>query len=119
MELKRTIKLKPVKAFRQSENNPYMNGLLMKRDLTTREACHIYRNIFLFNIDLSLDDYDSEEEKKGYYEDITKAMNNYIKGMIGWGTLCDETYCYDDDEMGPSVASCLKLTEYLQQKNIV
>lgn len=46
-------------------------------------------------------------------------MNNYIKGDIGWRTLCDETYCYDDDEMGPSVASCLKLTEYLQQKGIV
>lgn len=46
-------------------------------------------------------------------------MNNYIKGDIGWSTLCDEAYCYDDDEMGPSVASCLKLTEYLQQKGIV
>ena len=118
MELKRKIKLKPVTAFRRSENNPYMYGLSMKRDLTTREACHIYRNIFLFDIDLSLDEYDAEE-KKDYYTEITKAMNNYIKGDIGWSTLCDETYCYDDDEMGPSVASCLKLTEYLQKKNIV
>ena len=118
MELKRKIKLKPVTAFRRSEDNPYMYGLSMKRDLTTREACHIYRNIFLFDIDLSLDEYDTEE-KKEYYAEITKAMNNYIKGDIGWSMLCDETYCYDDDEMGPSVASCLKLTEYLQKKNIV
>ena len=118
MELKRKIKLNPVVAFRRSKQNPYMYGLLMKRDLTVKEACHIYRNIFLFNIDLSLDESDAEE-KKEYYIAITKAMNNYIKGDIGWSTLCDETYCYDDDEMGPSVASCLKLTEYLQQKGIV
>lgn len=118
MELKRRIKLKPVVAFCRSEQNPYMVGLQMKRDLTTKEACHIYRNIFLFDIDLSLDEYDTEE-KKEYYAEITKAMNNYIKGDIGWSTLCDETYCYDDDDSGPSVASCLKLTEYLQRKGIV
>jgi len=118
MELKRRIKLNPVVAFRRSEKNPYMYGLQMKRDLTVKEACHIYRNIFLFNIDLSLNESDAEE-KKEYYTAITEAMNNYIKGDIGWSTLCDEAYCYDDDEMGPSVASCLKLTEYLQQKGIV
>ena len=95
-----------------------MRGLVLKRKVTTREACHIYRNIFLFDIDLSLNESDAEE-KKEYYTAITKAMNNYIKGDIGWNTLCDETYCYDDDEMGPSIASCLKLTEYLQQKGIV
>lgn len=118
MKLERRIKLKPVTAVRRSEDNPYMYGLLLNRDLTTREACHIYRNIFLFNIDLSLDESDAEE-KKDYYVAITNAMNKYIKGEIGWSSLCDETYCYDDDEMGPSVASCLKLTEYLQQKGII
>lgn len=95
-----------------------MYGLQMNRDLTVKEACHIYRNIFLFNIDLSLNESDAEE-KKEYYAEITAAMNNYIKGDIGWSELCDATYCYDDEEMGPSVASCLKLTEYLQQKGIV
>lgn len=118
MELKRRIKLRPIVAFRRSEQNPYMDGLQMKRDLTVREACHIYRNIFLFDIDLSLNESDAKE-KKEYYATITAAMNNYIKGDIGWSRLCDETYCYDDDERGPSVASCLKLTEYLQQKGIV
>ena len=63
MELKRRIKLSPVVAFRRSEQNPYMYGLQMKRDLTTKEACHIYRNIFLFDIDLSLEESDAEEKK--------------------------------------------------------
>lgn len=118
----KTITLKPIKAIRESKNNPYMRGLVMKRNLTTREACHIYRNIFLFNIDLILNDYDCDgtdgvEEKKEYYKDITDTMNDYIKGNADWSRLCDETYCYDDDETGGvSIAAHLKLLEYLQKK---
>ena len=115
------ITLKPVKVVRQSANNPYMRGLVTKRDLTTREACHIYREIFLFNLDLSLDDFESREEKEDFYKDITEKMNLYIKGDIGWDGLCDATYCYEDpdDDRGPSVASHLKLVEYLQKKGVI
>ena len=124
MELKRKIKLKPVVAFRRSKLNPYMYGLQMKRKLTVREACHIYRNILLFNIDLAIDDIKcdsfAKEELRRYYDEITDAMNSYIAGDIGWMGLCDATYCYDTDEDdGLSVAAALKLTEYLQQKGII
>ena len=124
MELKRRIKLSPVVAFRRSEQNPYMYGLKMKRKLTVREACHIYRNILLFNIDLAIDDIKCDsfvkEELRRFYDEITDAMNSYIAGDIGWRGLCDATYCYDTDEDdGLSVAAALKLTEYLQQKGIV
>ena len=113
------ITLKPVKCVRQSANNPYMRGLVMKRGLTTREACHIYREIYLFNLDLSLDDFDSKEEKNYFYKDITDKMNDYIKGDVSWNDLCDATYCYDDDESGASIASQLKLVEYLQKKGVI
>ena len=124
MELKRRINLKPVVEFRRSEQNPYMYGLQMKRKLPVREACHIYRNILLFNIDLAIDDIKcdnfAKEELRRFYDEITDAMNNYIAGDIGWMGLCDATYCYDTDEDdGLSVAAALKLTEYLQQKGII
>lgn len=118
-EIIKTIKLNPVKCIRQSKNNPYMRGLVMKRNLTRREACHIYREIFLFNLDLSLDDFEDSLEKDNFYTEITEAMNNWIKGDVGWTTICDATYCYDDDEMGPSAASCLKLVEYLQKREVI
>jgi hypothetical protein len=118
-EITYRITLNPIKCIRQSRNNPYMRGLVMKRDLTTREACHIYRNIFLFNLDLSLSDFDSKEEKDDFYKDITEKMNYYIKGDVCWNDLCDATYCYDDDERGPSIASHLKLVEYLQKKGVI
>ncbi len=120
-EITKTITLKPVKCIRQSKNNPYMRGLVMKRNLTTREACHIYRNILLFNLDLSLDDFESREERDYFYKDITDTMNAYIKGDAGWRSLCDATYCYDvdDDDTGPSIAAHLKLAQYLQEKNVI
>ena len=46
------ITLNPIRVIRQSKNNPYMRGLVVKRELTIREACHIYREIYLFNLDL-------------------------------------------------------------------
>lgn len=119
---KETIKkitLKPIKVIRQSANNPYMRGLVTKRDLTTREACHIYREIYLFNLDLSLDDYKSKEERNDFYKDITKSMNDYIKGDCSWNDLCEATCCYDDDKDGTSIASQIKLVEYLQKKGVV
>lgn len=118
-EIIKTITLRPVRVIRQSKQNPYMRGLVLKREVTTREACHIYRNIFLFDIDLSLNDMEDKEEKDYFYSDITEKMNEYLKGNADWGSLCEATYCYDDDETGASVASHLKLVEYLQKRGIV
>lgn len=120
-EIIKRIALKPIKVIRQSANNPYMRGLVTKRDLTTREACHIYREIYLFNLDYSLDDCESKEERDYFYKDITQTMNNYIKGDVGWNDLCEATYCYDydDDGSGASIASQLKLVEYLQKRGVI
>ena len=119
-DIVKTIKLKPIKCIRQSKNNPYMRGLVMRRDLTIREACHIYREIFLFDLDLSLNDFDSKDERDFFYKDITDKMNSYIKGYVGWNDLCDATYCYDeDDDGGVSIAAHLKLVEYLQKKLVI
>ena len=50
-----------------------------------------------------------------------KAIEAYIKGDIGWDSLCEATYCYEDpdDDRGPSIASHLKLVEYLQRKSVI
>ena len=119
-EIIKKITLKPIKCIRQSENNPYMRGLVMKRDLTVREACHIYREIFLFDLDYSLSDFENKDEKDYFYKDITNTLNDYIKGDVGYNALCDATYCYDqDDDRGLSIACHLKLVEYLQKRQVI
>lgn len=119
-EIIKTIKLNsPIKAIRQSRHNPYMRGLVMKRELTTREACHIYRDIFLFNLDLAISECFDKDEKTEFYKDITEELDLYIKGEASWNALCDVTGCYADDDDTPSIAAHLKLAEYLQQREII
>lgn len=118
-EIIKTIKLNPIKVIRQSRHNPYMRGLVMKRELTTREACHIYRDIFLFNLDLAISECFDKEEKTEFYKDITEELNLYIKGEASWNALCDITGCYADDDDTPSIAAHLKLAEYLQKREII
>jgi len=114
------ITLKPIRCIRQSENNPYMRGLVMKRDLTVREACHIYRDIFLFDLDLSLNDFENKEERDDFYAEVTEKMNGYIKGDCSYRDLCDATYCYDlDDDSGISIGAHIKLVEYLQKREVI
>jgi hypothetical protein len=73
----------------------------------------------LFDLDLSLEDFDCKE-KKDYFYDITEKMNSYIKGDVGYNDLCEATYCWsDDDDDGASVACHLKLVEYLQKREVI
>lgn len=84
------------------------------------EKLVIYRNIFLFDLDLSIDDFDCKEEKDYFYNDITEKMNSYIKGDVGWNDLCEATYCWSDyDDGGASVACHIKLVEYLQKREVI
>ena len=49
---------------------------------------------------------------------LTVAFNNYLKGKMEW-CVCDATYCYDEDDLGPSIACHLYVLEYLIKKGII
>ena len=95
------------------------HGLKLKRDATKREAVYCLKNIMGFNLDLSLDDCETNQEKDSYKNDITIAFNEYLKGHIEWCVLCEETFCYDEDGLGPSIACHLYLIQYLIKKEII
>lgn len=102
-----------------STANPIPFGLELKRDLTIKEACYCLKNIMGFNIQLSFDEFESKEELNEYKEEITKELNDYLKGKSDWGTLCETTYCYDYDNMGISIACHLYVLSYLIKKGII
>lgn len=120
MELKKkTLKLTKNIPVLCTTGNPIPYALVLKRDLTVREACYCLRNLMGFNLNLSLEEYDTEEERNDYRQEITKAFNKYLRGTCDWSSLCDATYCYDDDDMGPSIACHLYVIEYLIKKEII
>ena len=103
-----------------TKNNPIPHALKLKRDATMRESIHCLKNIMGFNLDLVLDDCESNDEKYDYKNDITIAFNDYIKGNIEWSVLCENTFCYDyDDVGGASIACHIYLIQYLIKKEII
>lgn len=116
---KKTLKLSKNIPVLCTQGNPIPYALVLKRDATIREACYCLRNIMGFNLNLSLGEYDTREEKDDYRKSVTKCFNDYLKGKADWSGLCEETYCYDDDYMGVSIACHLSVLEYLIKKGIV
>ena len=120
MEIKKkTLKLDTNIPVLCTTGNPIPYALVLKRDATVREACHCLRNLMGFYLDLSLDDFETREERDDFRKDITVAFNNYLKGKMEWCELCDATYCYDEDDLGPSIACHLYVLEYLIKKGII
>ena len=97
--------------------NGYPQGFILKREPTVRETMHILRNILGFN--LNLDDCDAEEERKEYRQDCQKSLTKFLRGDMDWTYLCNDTYCYDDDDTGFPFASAFPLAGYLKQKGII
>lgn len=102
-----------------TDGNPIPFGIKMKRDLTIKEACHCFRNILGFDINLSMEEFDDREMLNEYRQSITDILNAYVKGDADYNALCEETYCYDEDNIGISFANHLYLLEYLIKKDIV
>lgn len=99
--------------------NGYPQGFILKREPTVREAMHILGNILGFNLNLSLDDCDNEEERKEYRNDCQKSLTKFLRGDMDWTYLCNENQCYDDDEMGFPMTSAFTMAVYLKQKGII
>lgn len=114
--LYRTISLKPVKVMYTSGNR-IPQFVKMKREATTREALHILRNILGFNIDYVFEDCENEEEKAMTRKEFTDALNGFLKGG-DYARLCEDTYCYDEDPIGPAYAPFLWMVSYCQEKGI-
>ena len=116
---KKTLKLNKNIPVLCTTGNPIPYALVLKRDLTIKEACHCLRNLMGFDLNLSLDGFETNEERNDYRKEVTKTFNGYLNGKCDWSSLCDATYCYDYDDMGPSIACHLYVLEYLIKKEII
>lgn len=116
---KKTLKLNKNISVLCTTGNPIPYALVLKRDLTVREACHCLRNLMGFDLNLSLDEFETNEERNDYINEVTEYFNDYLKGKCDWSSLCDATYCYDYDSEGISMACHLYVLEYLIKKDII
>lgn len=113
--LKRTIKLEPIKV-KYTSGNRIPFSAVPKRKATVREAMHILRNIFGFNVDLALKDCETREELDNMRMDMTNSLNGFLNGG-DWSCLCENCYCYDDI-YDVNFAEFAWMISYCQEKGI-
>lgn len=101
------------------EANGYAKGFVLKREPTVREAIYILSNILGFSVDDYKDWFDNKEECQDFRKDCQAALTKYLKGECDYSHLCNETQCYDYDEIGFPIVYAFPLASYLQKKGII
>jgi hypothetical protein len=73
------------------ESNGFPSGLIMKRDLTFREANHLASSLLGINTSLTFDDcLDDKAEKKEMQQKLIEDITKLIKGNTGFDWISEE-----------------------------
>lgn len=101
------------------EANGYAKGFVLKREPNVRETMHILSNILGFAVNDYKDWFEDKEERQYFRKDCQSALTKYLKGECDYSHLCNETQCYDDEEVGFPIVYAFSLASYLQKKGII
>ncbi len=109
----KTIPLQPIKT---KVHFDFIEGLVLKRDVTVREARHILKKLLGININ-NREDHEYAWEYREYNEGLTQDVNKWLKGEIGDEAIQDYAYDCSDESLG--FWNCLNVCQYLQKKGII
>ena len=98
------------------ENNGAIRGFILKRNVTSREAMHILKNILGINVS-KREDFDSYYEYKETIDDMTDAINKWLVGKTDDAYIMEYAYDCSDDQLG--IFNMLPIISYLQKRNII
>jgi hypothetical protein len=101
------------------EANGFPKGFILNREPTERETMYILSNLLGFAVDDYKDWFDDKEERQDFRKDCQVALTKYLKGECDYSHLCNETQCYDDDEIGFPMVYAFSVASYLQKKGII
>ena len=83
----------------------------IKREITKREALHIYKNIW----QLESIEFDDSEQKDEFYE----SLINTIYGDTAYGEFVENILCEGIDSYDLNVLPFYETYEYLKKKGII
>ena len=101
------------------ETNGFPKGFVLKREPTIRESMYILQKILGFANDDYKDWFDDTIERQDYRKQCRFILTEFLKGDCDWTHLCNETQCYDYDEIGFPMASAFSMASYLKKKGII
>ena len=113
------VELKPIKVL--LDNNDWVEGLILKREVANDEALYILGNIFGINLDLYYNDFDVEEdweERDEWEQTVKEDVNNLLIGKIGYDYISEEyANCELLDDLNLGIY--LSLLVYLQKIHVI
>lgn len=101
------------------ETNGFPKGFVLKREPTIKESMYILQNILGFANEDYKEWFDDKEERQDYLNQCQFILTEFLKGECDWNCLCNETQCYDYDEIGFPFTSAFSLAYYLKIKEII
>lgn len=101
------------------ETNGFPKGFILKREPTIREAMYILENILGFAVGDYKEWFDDALERQDYRKQCRFTLTEFLKGDCDWTHLCNETQCYDYDEIGFPMASAFSMASYLKKRGII
>lgn len=111
----KTYKLGDVKMV--MENNGYIKGFPLKRELDYREAKYVMDALLGFNIQTSKA-FEYTYQYKDYKEELTKNVNNWLKGDADEFVI--KAYAYDMSGYEISLGfQLIAVIDYLKKKKII
>ena len=111
----KTYKLCDVKMV--MENNGYIKGCPLKREVEYREAKYVMDALLGFNI-LTSEDFEDTYEYKDYKEGLTKDVNNWLKGDADDFVIKEYAFDISSDEISWRF-QLIAVIDYLKKKKII
>ena len=113
------VELKPIKVL--LDNNDWVEGLILKKEVANDEALYILGNIFGINLDLYYNDFAVEEdweERDEWEQTVKEDVNNLLFGNIGYDYISEEyANCELLDDLNLGIY--LSLLVYLHKIHVI
>ncbi len=98
------------------ENNGFPKGLILKRDVTVREARYIMFNLLGINIWVR-EDCETNEEYKEYNDALTSVVNSWLIGEYDDYALMEYAGDCADEQLG--LMNMIPILNYLKKKSVI
>ena len=109
-----SINLGKIKCIGTNQN--CIDGLILKRKITIREAKYILTNIFGIEL-LSKDDFENLEEYQEQNQEYTRVVNNWLIGKADDTAIMEFAWDCSDEPIG--IFNLISIIYYLKKRNVI
>ena len=109
-----SINLGKIKCIGTNQN--CIEGLVLKRKVTIKEAKYILTNIFSIGL-LNKDDFENLKEYQEQNQEYTRVVNNWLIGKADDTAIMEFAWDCSDEPIG--IFNLISIIYYLKKRNVI